>query len=287
MFSGVYSCPRGQWVLAACQPPAPTPSGSQTGTTGRSASCRGDAPSRAGRSRQLRTAGRTPCVRERCPRSVRGRILPPPSPVAIDRLGRRERRAEPGVHGCTGDTDLPCQLGRSRVLDVAPRGLHRRRQSSLVVLCAGTSRLAARRRVRTFLSGSGKPILRSSSTVHPALSAALNARTSSRSAVATRSAIRRWNSASSRSVSSRTSVTICRASATARMAPFVLPVHAVRAPVPHPHSLSLPWSERTRTTPHEEPQRAGHGAPRGSSRGRPSRRARSTTKASRRSKLYT
>ncbi len=66
----------------------------------------------------------------------------------------------------------------------------------------------------------GKPILRSSSTVHPALSAALNARTSSRSAVATRSAIRRWNSASSRSVSSRTSVTICRASATARMAPI-------------------------------------------------------------------
>src|SRR5690606_18408842 len=27
VFSGEYSCPRGQWVLAACQPPAPTPSG--------------------------------------------------------------------------------------------------------------------------------------------------------------------------------------------------------------------------------------------------------------------
>lgn len=103
--------------------------GSPIGTTGRCESCEGDAPSRAGRSHQLRTAGRTPCVRRRCPQRVRGRVLLRPSSAAHRPSGgggnaRVYEGARSHAYTAARETQISsANLVRLRTR-VAPRGRH-------------------------------------------------------------------------------------------------------------------------------------------------------------------
>lgn len=102
--------------------------------------------------------------------------------------------------------------GQRQVASCSPSTAERSSLGAVGAGGGGAGREAAglradRRRVRAFLSGSGSPILRSSSADHPALTAALYALTSARSASPTRCAMRASSSARSRSVSSRTTST--------------------------------------------------------------------------------